>query len=68
MARRTVATIRRPTPHRYVDDRGSCAVCGLLAANDRHAPDAVAEVEQRTAATAAAAAEIDRRRTGDTES
>jgi len=64
MARRTIATIRRPIPHAYVDDRGCCGRCGLLQANSVHAADAVAAQARRVAD----AAELDRRRYGDSDS
>lgn len=61
MSRRTIKTIRRPTPHPYHDAWGSCGRCELPRANSVHSAEAIAAWAARTDD----AAEQDRRRTGE---
>lgn len=71
MARRTIATLRRPDPHEYVEDPdapGTCATCHLIEANKLHDPDLVAAWQRDQAyhqQQTHVAQEAHRRRTGD---
>ena len=71
MARRTIATLKRPDPHDYVEDPeapGTCKTCHLIEVNKLHDPELVAAWKRDQAyheqQTHAAQAEA-RRRIGD---